>query len=268
MPRIALGLEYDGRPFAGWQSQPGRNTVQDVLEDAISKFTASTTRMEVTAAGRTDAGVHAFGQVAHVDSDIEREPHAWVRGLNALLPAAVAVRWAREVPAAFHARFAAMRRTYVYLILNDEVRSPLLDGRVAWCFRPLDSDAMARAARALVGEHDFSSFRSSECQAKTPVKTMDRVELVRDGSMIELTLTANAFLHHMVRNIVGSLVYVGLGRQPERWIADLLELRDRTRAAPTYAACGLYFAQVEYPQEFGLPHKDRTLPLSPFRRNA
>ncbi len=253
MQRLALGVEYDGRSYVGWQSQPDRNTVQDVLEAAVARFVAGTERVEIAAAGRTDAGVHALGQVVHLDATVEREMHAWVRGLNALLPASIAVRWVRAVPPEFHARFSAVRRSYVYRIHNDPVRSALLDGRAAWCFRPLDSERMAQAAQALIGEHDFSSFRSSQCQAKSPIKHVQRVDVRRAGAMIEISICANAFLHHMVRNIVGSLVYVGLGRQPVDWMAELLSLRDRRHAAPTYAACGLYFAGVDYPAQFGLP---------------
>lgn len=253
MPRLALGLEYDGRPFQGWQSQPSRQTVQDVLEAAIARFTGRQERIAVIAAGRTDAGVHALGQVIHLDTDALRSMHAWVRGLDALLPPTIAVRWAREVPETFHARFSALRRSYVYRIFNDPIRSALLDGRAAWCFRPLDLNAMREAAGTLLGEHDFSSFRSVQCQAKSPVKRLERLDIRREGANIEFVFTANAFLHHMVRNIVGSLVYVGLGRRPAAWMSEVLAARDRTRAAPTYAACGLYFATAEYPPEFGLP---------------
>ena len=251
--RLALCLEYDGRPYAGWQSQPAVPTVQTTLEQAIAQFVASDERVEVVAAGRTDTGVHALGQVVHLDTAVQRPAHAWVRGLNALLPPSIAVRWAQPVDDAFHARFAAMRRTYVYRIHNHAVRSPLLDGRAAWCHRPLDHEAMARAARVLLGEHDFSSFRSSQCQAKLPVKQVHRLDIRRDGASIELLITANAFLHHMVRNIVGCLVYVGLGRENEAWLAEVLAARDRRVAAPTYAACGLYFARVDYPLDFKLP---------------
>lgn len=251
--RLALCLEYDGRPYSGWQSQPARPTVQGTVEQAIARFVGQDERIEIVAAGRTDTGVHAIGQIVHLDPPVERTAQAWVRGLNAMLPPSVAVRWAHPVSDDFHARFGAMRRAYVYRIHNHAVRSPLLDGRAAWCHRPLDHAAMERAATALLGEHDFSSFRASECQAKSPVKHVESVELRRAGALIELRITANAFLHHMVRNIVGSLVYVGLGRERDDWIAQLLAARDRRLAAPTYAAEGLYFARVDYPAHFGLP---------------
>lgn len=258
--RLALCLEYDGRPYSGWQTQPTLPTVQTTLEQAIAQFVASAERVEVVAAGRTDTGVHGLGQVVHLDTEAQRPAHAWVRGLNALLPPSIAVRWAQPVGDDFHARFSAMRRTYVYRIHNHPVRSPLLDGRAAWCPRPLDHEAMARAARVLLGEHDFSSFRSSQCQAKSPIKQVHRLEIHRDGASIELLITANAFLHHMVRNIVGCLVYVGLGRQSEAWLAEVLAARDRRVAAPTYAACGLYFARVDYPEQFGLPNEALPVP--------
>ncbi|WP_085316450.1 tRNA pseudouridine(38-40) synthase TruA [Derxia lacustris] len=252
MPRIALGIEYDGGGYHGWQVQRDLPSVQVAVEAAIARFVALPGRIEVVVAGRTDAGVHARGQVAHCDVPVERTPASWVRGLNALLPDDIAVRWMAPVADRFHARFDAVRRDYRYLIWNHPLRSPLLRRHAAWCFRPLDEAAMHRAAQALVGEHDFSCFRSSECQAKSPVKTLYEVSVARRGEFVELHIAASAFLHHMVRNVVGSLVYVGSGRMPEAWIGELLVQRDRKLAAPTYAAEGLYFESVDYPAEAGL----------------
>lgn len=259
MPRIALGLEYDGTPWSGWQSQPGGHTVQDALEAAIAAFLDSRSRVAVTCAGRTDAGVHATGQVVHLDTPLDRSTNVWVRGVNAHLPRSIAVRWARAVPEDFHARFAAVRRRYRYTLYNHPVRSPLLEQRAFWCFRPLDRSAMREAATALLGEHDFSSFRSSQCQARTPVKTLESIDWIERGDLIELRLTANAFLHHMVRNVVGALVEVGCGRQPVEWLGALLAARDRRQGAPTAPPGGLVFERVEYPARFALdqPVTDR-----------
>lgn len=249
--RIALGLEYDGGAFCGWQTQPGGCGVQDHLERALGELAASP--IEVTAAGRTDAGVHAAAQVVHLDTQARREAHAWVRGTNAHLHPAARVQWAREVAEDFHARYSARSRTYRYLLLNEPVAPGLLAGRVGWYHRPLDEAAMARAARLLLGAHDFSAFRDSQCQAKSPVRTLHEAEVRRRGNVIDFAFTANAFLHHMVRNIVGSLVYVGAGKQPPEWIAELLAARDRRNAAPTFGPEGLYLAAVEYDAAFMIP---------------
>lgn len=249
--RIALGLEYDGRAFHGWQTQPHGATVQDALERALAQFAGAP--LATVCAGRTDAGVHATAQVVHFDTGIERPLTAWVRGVNAYLPPAVAVRWSRAVPAAFHARFSATGRRYDYWILNDPVRSPLAEGRVGWVWRPLDAEAMHAAAQRLIGTHDFSAFRAAECQASSPVRTLRRLDVQRQGRLIRVQVEANAFLQHMVRNLVGTLVYVGLGRQPEPWPAQLLAQRDRALAAPTFAAAGLYLTAVQYDPAFDLP---------------
>ncbi len=256
MARIALGLSYDGASWQGWQTQPHRRTVQDTLETALARFLGQP--VATICAGRTDTGVHAAQQIVHLDTDVVRPEQAWVRGVNAHLPPSVAVRWARTVPDAFHARFSARSRTYVYLLLDDPVRSPLWAGRAGWSFRPIDVEAMRAGAVHLVGEHDFSSFRSSECQAATPVRTLHELHIERRGRMVVFTLRANAFLHHMVRNIVGALVYVGQGRQPPAWMAALLAERNRTKAAPTFAASGLYLTAVGYPDGYGLPCTDAT----------
>ncbi len=242
--RIALGLEYEGSGFCGWQSQAGGGAVQDALESALSSVADTPTR--VVCAGRTDAGVHAIGQVVHFDTDAVRPDTAWVRGVNSHLPASIAVRWAQPVPKDFHARFSARGRRYRYLLLNRPERPGLLAKRVGWFHHPLDVDAMLAAAGLLLGEHDFSAFRSIECQAKTPVKTLRRADVARHGDLLVFNFEASAFLHHMVRNIVGALVYVGKGAHSPEWLGELLAGRDRARAAPTFEACGLYFAGVDY----------------------
>lgn len=249
--RIALGLEYDGSRFLGWQIQPGGGTVQDAVERAVSAIAATPT--PVVCAGRTDRGVHATGQVVHFDSEARRPLSAWVRGVNALLPASVAILWAVPVPDDFHARFSARSRTYRYVLLNRAVRPAIATARAGWHHSPLDLRPMQRAADMLIGNHDFSAFRSAECQAKTPVRTMHFIEITRSGERIDVVLRANAFLHHMVRNIIGTLVQVGRGRQPPEWVGEVLASRDRSRCAPTFAPDGLYLEAVEYDSGFGLP---------------
>lgn len=257
MKRIALGIQYDGSPWSGWQTQPDGKTVQDVLEAGLEKFTRH--EIATVCAGRTDAGVHAIEQVVHFDTDISREVASWIRGVNAFLPPSIAVRWACEVPrdAAddFHARFSASARTYHYVLYNHPVRSPLLSGKVGWVFRPLDEVSMRNAARSLIGVHDFSAFRASQCQAKSPVRTMHEIDIVRKGNLIVITLRANAFLHHMVRNIVGSLIFVGSGKKSSIWLQDVLEGRDRHHAAPTFMPDGLYLAKIEYDKKWQLPQQ-------------
>jgi tRNA pseudouridine38-40 synthase len=255
--RIALGVEYDGGPFTGWQSQPHGHTVQDVLERALAVVAGVPVR--TFCAGRTDTGVHALGQVLHFDTDVVRPETAWVRGVNANLPTAVAARWAVVVGDDFHARFSARARSYRYLLLSHPVRPAIMHGRVGWHHAPVDVTAMTNAAACLLGEHDFSAFRSSACQAKSPVKIMQHVAIERQGDLIVLDFTANAFLHHMVRNLVGALVYVGCGRQGSGWIETLLAGRDRTKAAPTFAAAGLYLAGVEYGPGWPLPAGGRIM---------
>ena len=249
--RIALGLEYDGGRFHGWQSQADGSGVQDALESALAAIAG--TGMRTIAAGRTDAGVHATIQVAHFDTAATRPDTAWVRGANALLPNAIAVRWALPVAADFHARYAATGRSYTYLLLDRPVRPALLNGKVGWYHRPLAVEAMRNASAPLLGHHDFSAFRAAECQASSPVKTLDRVDIAREDDMIRFDFHADAFLQHMVRNIVGALVYVGSGRKHQGWIAELLASRDRTRGAPTFAACGLYLTGIDYAPRWNLP---------------
>ncbi len=249
--RIALGIEYDGSRFLGWQTQPGGGTVQDALEAALSAIADAS--VGVTCAGRTDRGVHARGQVVHFDTEATRPIAAWVRGANALLPDSVAVLWSAQVSAEFHARYAARVRTYRYVLLNRAVRPALAARYCGWHHSPLDLEPMRQAAAQLVGEHDFTAFRSAECQAKSPVRNLHSLQIERSGDRIDFTLRANAFLHHMVRNIVGTLIYVGNGRQPPQWAREVLESRQRARAAPTFAAEGLYLESVEYEPHWGLP---------------
>ncbi len=249
--RIALGLEYDGVPFHGWQAQADGSGAQDAVERALAAIAAAPA--SVVAAGRTDSGVHATMQIAHFDTDALRPDTAWVRGVNALLPAAIAVRWALPVDESFHARFAATGRHYTYLLLDRPVRPALLNGKVGWYHLPLSLEAMRDASAALLGKHDFSAFRAAECQARTPIRLLDQLDISRDGDMIRFDLHADGFLHHMVRNIVGSLVYVGNARRPPGWIADLLLGRDRARAAPTFRAAGLYLTGIDYPARWNFP---------------
>ncbi|MDR2112048.1 MAG: tRNA pseudouridine(38-40) synthase TruA [Candidatus Accumulibacter sp.] len=249
--RIALGVEYDGGALRGWQTQPGGGTVQDELELALERIAGE--KISVVCAGRTDAGVHAAEQVAHFETAAERPLTAWVRGVNSFLPPALAVRWAQPVSGAFHARFSAHGRCYRYLLLNRPQRSGVWHGRAGWYHHPLDEERMRRAARLLLGEHDFSAFRAADCQARTPVKTMRHAEVERVGEMLVFDFEAGAFLHHMVRNIVGSLVYIGQGKHPPEWIGELLASRDRSRAAPTFAAAGLYLVGVRYDKCWRLP---------------
>lgn len=257
MVRVALGIEYDGAGFAGWQSQPHGNTVQDVVEKALASIAGQPVR--VACAGRTDAGVHALGQVIHFDTEVIRPITAWVRGVNAHLPPQVAVCWAREVGADFHARFSAHGRAYRYLLLNRPVRPGLLDRRVGWYHQPLDIDAMKAAAVCLPGEHDFSAFRAAECQAKSPIKQLHCADVSLQDDLVIFDFRANAFLHHMVRNLVGSLVYVGSGKQPPSWLAEVLAGRDRRLSAPTFSAAGLYLAGVDYDSRWQLPVAGRII---------
>ena len=249
--KVALGLEYDGSRFCGWQTQPQGCAVQDALERALVQVAREP--VATICAGRTDAGVHALAQVVHFETDADRPESAWVRGVNTLLPPACAVHWAREVGPDFHARYSAVSRCYRYVLLNHPVRPAVDEARVGWFHVPLDLDGMQHAARMLQGEHDFSAFRSAECQARSPVRTISRLDIARQGSYVIFDVCANAFLHHMVRNIVGCLVYVGKGKYPPEWIGEVLNSRDRARAAPTFDAAGLYLAHVTYEPRWGLP---------------
>lgn len=251
MARIALGLTYDGSPWLGWQTQPGGRTVQDRLETALASFLDQP--VATICAGRTDTGVHALEQVVHLDSPVARRMESWVRGLNALLPSSIRVQWASEVDESFHARFSARSRSYIYLLRSHKVASPLLHGKVGWTHRPLELERMREAAAVLLGQHDFSAFRSSECQAASPVRQLHQLDIVQEGDFFIFSFRANAFLHHMVRNLMGALVEVGKGKYEPGWMVELLSERDRRRAPATFAAAGLYLARVSYPTEFVLP---------------
>jgi tRNA pseudouridine38-40 synthase len=249
--RIALGLEYEGRGFTGWQSQADGRGLQDALERALAAIAGVPLR--TVAAGRTDTGVHATSQVVHFDCEVDRPDSAWVRGVNTHLPAALAVLWARPVAADFHARFTAVQRHYAYVLVNRPVRPALNAGRVGWYHRPLDADRMRVALAQVVGTHDFSAFRAAECQAKSPVKTLARAAVDVNGDILRFDFSADAFLHHMIRNLVGALVHVGAGREAPEWLGALLAGRDRTRAAPTFMPDGLHFCGADYDARFGLP---------------
>ncbi|MDP4028951.1 MAG: tRNA pseudouridine(38-40) synthase TruA [Gallionella sp.] len=252
--RIAMGVEYDGRPYCGWQSQAEGRTVQDTLQRALSKIAGE--QISIIAAGRTDTGVHALEQVIHLDTQAERPLTAWVRGVNALLPDSIAVRWAHPVPDEFHARFSAHGRSYRYLLINRPVRSAIHAGKAGWFHTPLDVATMREAAQCLLGEHDFSAFRAAQCQAKSPIKHLRELEIHREGEMLIFDLSAGAFLHHMVRNIVGCLVYVGKGKYPPGWLAEVLESRERSKAAPTFAPDGLYLRRIKYEAKWKLPQME------------
>jgi len=256
--RIALGLEYDGRQFCGWQSQPNGCGVQDALERSLAGICGH--RVRVAAAGRTDSGVHASAQIVHFDTVADRPLTAWVRGVNSVVPCGLSVLWAQPVGSDFHARFSATGRAYTYLLLNRPSRPGLLHGRVGWYHRWLDQERMRDAAALLVGSHDFSAFRSAECQADSPVREMRSIEIARRRDIIVFRLAANAFLQRMVRNIVGSLIAVGKGKHPPGWIGEVLAGRDRARAAPTFAPDGLYLTAVEYDSSWNLPASDGTSP--------
>jgi tRNA pseudouridine38-40 synthase len=251
--RISLGVEYDGRPFCGWQSQAEGSTIQDALQYALSQVAGE--QISVIAAGRTDTGVHALEQVVHFDTQVERPLTAWVRGTNALLPGSIAVLWAYPVPDEFHARFSAHGRSYRYLLINRAVRPAIHAGKMGWFHAPLDIAAMQDASRHLLGKHDFSAFRAAQCQARSPVKQLHQLDISRHGEILVFDLSADAFLHHMVRNIIGCLVYVGKGKHPPSWLSEVLEGRERSLAAPTFAPDGLYLTRIRYEAKWGLPQE-------------
>lgn len=251
MTRLALGIAYRGTAYRGWQSQPDVPTVQDTLEAALSQF--ADTRITTVCAGRTDAGVHAVQQVVHIDPPMQRAPFSWVRGANRFLPPDVAVQWCQPVDERFHARNAARGRRYAYVLRESPVRPALETGLVGWTFRPLDGEAMRSAAALLLGTHDFSSFRASQCQSPTPVKTLRAIDVARRGAYWRFDLHADAFLHHMVRNILGCLVAVGAGQHPPGWLAEVLAARSRDAASPTFAPDGLYFVGPDYDPVHALP---------------
>jgi tRNA pseudouridine38-40 synthase len=249
--RVVLGVSYRGQAYQGWQSQPSGNTVQDKLEGALACFADRPLR--TVCAGRTDTGVHALNQVVQLDTDVLRTESSWVRGTNRFLPPDIAVQWCRLTDETFHARYGAIGRRYVYVLLESAVRPAVEAGSVGWSFRPLNADAMRSAAQRLLGEHDFSAFRSSECQAPTPIKTIHAVSITRRGAYWRFEFDANAFLHHMVRNLMGSLLAVGSGVRSEAWLVDVLATKDRARAAPTFPADGLYFVGPYYDPLHAIP---------------
>lgn len=257
MARIALGIEYDGSGFCGWQTQPSGCAVQDVIEQALAGIAGHA--VATICAGRTDSGVHAMAQVVHFDSEALRPESAWTRGVNALLPDSVAVLWMQPVADDFHARYGALERRYRYLLLDQAVRPALNRNHVGWIHQRLEIEPMRAAAVALLGQHDFSAFRSAECQANSPLRELRELNIERRGEYVVFELVANAFLHHMVRNIVGSLVYIGAGRQPPQWLRGVLDGRDRARAAPTISAAGLYLSGVNYDKKFALPQSRRSV---------
>ncbi len=249
--RLAFGISYRGQAYNGWQSQPGGRTIQDHLEAALSQFAAVPVR--TVCAGRTDTGVHGLNQVIHIDPPVQRELASWVRGTNRYLPADIAVQWCQEVGDDFHARYGAQGRRYAYLLLESPVRPAIESGVAGWVFRPLSAEPMRAAAATLVGEHDFSSFRSAECQAATPVKQMRAIEIQRLGAYWRFDFDGSAFLHHMVRNIMGCLIAIGNGQQRPLWIQEVLDARSRKVAAPTFPPEGLYFVGPYYDPRFALP---------------
>ncbi len=250
--RLALGIEYDGSAFHGWQAQqPGVRTAQAVLEAALSVVANHPIR--VHCAGRTDTGVHASGQVVHFDTDAHRAMRSWTLGGNANLPYDLNITWAREVASDFHARFEATGRAYRYVIYNRSTRSALLSRRAVWVHQPMDVERMHRAAQHLRGRHDFSSYRAQGCQAKSPIREIDRIQVNRQGDLVILDVHANAFLHHMVRNIAGVLIAIGKGERAEEWGLEVLNLRDRTLGGVTAPPQGLYLTQVDYPPQYGIP---------------
>lgn len=251
--RLALGISYNGQAYDGWQSQPSGRTVQDHLEAALARFAAQP--IATVCAGRTDAGVHGLMQVVHFDSPVERAEFSWVRGTNSFLPPDIAVQWARHVPDEFHARNSAKGRRYAYVLLESPVRPSVEAGRAGWVFRPLDQQAMEQAAAHLLGEHDFTSFRASSCQSPTPVKRMDAIRIARRGAYWRFEFEANAFLHHMIRNLMGCLVLVGQGLQRPDWMREVLLARSRDAAAPTFSPDGLYFLGPIYEQKWELPSR-------------
>lgn len=249
--RIALGVAYRGGAYHGWQSQPDGRTVQDRLEQALSHFADAP--VVTVCAGRTDTGVHAFNQVVHFETQVDREAFSWVRGTNRYLPADIAVQWCRPVPPQFHARNSARGRRYRFIVLESPVRPALEQGVCGWVFRPLDGQAMRQATACLIGEHDFSSFRAAECQAASPVKQLREIRIERRGDYWRFDFDASAFLHHMVRNLMGCLVAVGSGRRPPGWMQEVLQARSREVAAPTFPPDGLYFVGPYYDAGLGLP---------------
>ncbi len=259
--RVALGVSYRGTAYKGWQSQPGGGTVQDVLEAALQAF--ADCPVATVCAGRTDAGVHGLNQVLHFDAPVDREPFSWIRGTNRYLPPDIAIQWCAFPGGQFHARNLARGRRYAYLLRESVVRPAIEAGSCGWVFRPLNADAMREAAAWLIGEHDFSSFRSAECQAASPVKELRAISIRRHGAYWRFEFDASAFLHHMVRNLMGCLLAVGSGNRPPEWVAEVLAARDRKVAAPTFTPDGLYFVGPYYDAAFGLPERTAAMDWLP-----
>lgn len=249
--RIALLVEYDGSQYHGWQAQTGLRTIQQSLENALG--CVANQEINVTCAGRTDTGVHATSQIIHFDSDKKRTIRAWIHGANSFLPKDICVKWGKEMPCEFHARYSAKIRRYQYIIYNSTIRPALLRSNVTWQYRSLDHELMHEAGQVLLGEQDFTSFRSIECQSKTPMRNIYHLQISRKGDFIIMDIAANAFLHHMVRNIAGLLITVGSKRKPSAWVQDVLHARDRKLGAETAPPYGLYLVEVIYPQEFHIP---------------
>ncbi|MBU6950809.1 tRNA pseudouridine(38-40) synthase TruA [Hahella sp. HN01] len=250
--RVALVLGYDGSRYHGWQAQnSGVPSVQAEVEAALSKVADHP--VSVVCAGRTDAGVHAVNQVVHFETKAQRSPYSWAMGVNHFLPADVSVSWAGAVSEDFHARYTATSRSYRYIIYNHPIRPAWLNSNVTWNYRPLDVESMAAAGAHLIGENDFSAFRGSDCQSKTPFRNLTRLEVSKVGDMVVIEVEANAFLHHMVRNISGTLMAVGTGKKPPDWVADVLASKKRSKAGVTAPPFGLYLTSVTYPEEFAIP---------------
>jgi tRNA pseudouridine38-40 synthase len=248
--RIALIVEYDGSQYHGWQAQTGLHTVQQMLEQALSRVADAP--ISVVCAGRTDTGVHATNQIVHFDTDKERNVRSWVHGANCFLPKDICIKWGKEVSSDFHARYSATARRYRYVIYNHAIRPSLMRANVTWQYRQLDDRLMQEAAQCLIGEHDFTSFRSIECQSRTPMREIKQLSVKRLEDLVVIDVTANAFLHHMVRNIAGVLIAVGSSKQSVAWVADVLAAKDRRLGAETAPSYGLYLVDVTYPDQFGI----------------
>jgi len=256
--RYAIGIEYDGSAFRGWQIQHEEPTVQSSVEQALSRVADHDLR--VTCCGRTDTGVHALCQVAHFDTHAQRTERSWILGVNSHLPAGASALWIRQVDEQFHARFSAFSRSYRYLINNRWIRPALDANKTSWCRSPLDTDKMQQAAQVLLGEHDFTSFRAKACQARHAIREIQAISVSRSGHMVQLDVTANGFLYHMVRNIAGSLIRIGVGDASPQWLGEVLEQRDRALAAPTATPQGLYFVGARYPGKYDLPTESPPFP--------
>jgi len=250
--RVALGLSYDGSAYHGWQSQYNLESVQQTVEQAVAKVADHP--VQIVCAGRTDTGVHALGQVVHFDTTAIRESRGWLFGINTNLPRDIRVHWVHPVANDFHARFSAIRRSYRYVIYNDQVASALLRNQTSWYCQPLDENRMTQAASYLIGEHDFSSYRAAQCQAHSPVRTIHKLTITRQDKFIFIDVTANAFLHHMIRNIAGVLTAIGAGKQEPIWAQEVLEAKNRGVGGVTALPNGLYFKEVIYPAEFNIPN--------------